>query len=135
MKRAFVDTSAWFAYARRNEPHHEGVAAALRRWDGRLVTSNFIFDELVSLASSRIGHEAAAQGGDLLRDPSTVELVRLLPEDEDEAWSFFKRHKDKGYSFTDCTSFALMRRLHIPLAIATDKHFRQAGFDVEPAIA
>ena len=133
MKRVFVDTSAWYAVAHREDPSHGATLETLRRWQGRLVTSNFIFDELVVLALKRGGHGAAVRIGEELRNPDTVDLVRLLPEDEDEAWAHFKRHKDKGYSFTDCTSFALMRRLHIPTAVATDKHFRQAGFDIEPS--
>jgi len=132
VKRVFVDTSAWYGYARRDDPSHEPVAQALERWEGRLVTSNFVFDEVVTLARARLGHCAALRLGEALRDPEVVDLVGLLPEDEDEAWEYFKRQRDKAYSFTDCASFALMRRLHIPVAIATDRHFQQAGFDVEP---
>lgn len=132
MKRIFVDTSAWHAYARSDDPDHEAVREALEAWEGRLVTSNFVFDEVATLVLARLGQAAAVSVGQALRDPGTVELVRLTAEDEEDAWDQFKRRTDKGYSFTDCASFALMRRLRIQSAIATDRHFRQAGFQVQP---
>ncbi|MBI5210157.1 MAG: type II toxin-antitoxin system VapC family toxin [Elusimicrobia bacterium] len=135
MKRAFVDTSAWYAFCRADDPDHEPVAEALERWDGRLVTSNFVFDETVTLAAVRLGHKAACKVGEFLRDRGAVDLVRVTPEDEEEAWSLFAGRKDRGYSYTDCASFAVMKRLRLPLAIAADRHFALAGFVVEPSPA
>jgi predicted nucleic acid-binding protein len=34
----------------------------------------------------------------------------------------------KGLSFTDCTSFVVMRELKLREALTTDHHFAQAGF-------
>ena len=133
MKRVFVDTSAWYAYVRADDPAHSAVKACLQDWEGRLVTSNFVFDETVTLIRARAGHASALRVGAALRNPGVVDLVRLDSEDEEDAWAFFQRHKDKAFSFTDCASFALMRRLRLHLAVSTDRHFRQAGFDVEPA--
>lgn len=132
MKRVFVDTSAWYAFARRDDPHHAEAAKAMKHWQGRLVTSDFIFDETVTLLRARAGHGAAVRVGEALFDPGIVEMVEILPDDIEDAWSHFVGHKDKAYSFTDCTSFAVMRRLRIPIALATDRHFKQAGFQVEP---
>jgi hypothetical protein len=132
MKRAFVDTSAWYAYVRREDPDHAAVKTALEKWAGRLVTSNFVFDEVVTLTRARLGFSAASRVGQALRDPGVVDLVRTLPEDEDNAWLYFTRRKDKWFSFTDCVSFLVMRRLHLTTALALDEDFRQAGFHVEP---
>jgi predicted nucleic acid-binding protein len=54
----------------------------------------------------------------------------VTPEIFEEAWAYFNKHKDKGYSFTDCVSFAVMDELNIKNALTFDKHFRQAGFKV-----
>jgi predicted nucleic acid-binding protein len=40
---------------------------------------------------------------------------------------FFQRYRDKEFSFTDRTSFALMERMRITTAFAFDIHFRQYG--------
>ena len=56
----------------------------------------------------------------------------MTPVDERTAWVLFERRPDKSYSFTDCTSFVLMRRERIGHAIALDEHFAQEGFTVAP---
>ena len=43
---------------------------------------------------------------------------------------YYRGHSDHRYSFTDCTSFVLMRELKISDVLTTDEHFREAGFDV-----
>jgi len=40
----------------------------------------------------------------------------------------FRRHADHDYSFTDCTSFAVMREQKLTEALTTDAHFTEAGF-------
>ena len=45
----------------------------------------------------------------------------------------FSSTGDKDLSFTDCTSFAIMRELRLTTVITTDGHLRQVGFDVLPA--
>lgn len=47
-------------------------------------------------------------------------------------WDLFQARGDKSYSFTDCTSFALMRRLGLEEAVALDADFRREGFRVLP---
>jgi uncharacterized protein len=120
MERAFVDTSAWFAYANRHDPDHTRIRNVLRTFHGRLVTSNFIFDETVTLCLYRLGHQVAATVGKVLLDPTVVDLIRLTPDDEQRAWELFLVRPDKTYSYTDCTSFVLMRRLRLQRVIALD---------------
>ncbi|TAN48834.1 MAG: PIN domain-containing protein [Methylococcaceae bacterium] len=128
MERALVDTSAWFAYVNRNDPDHARIRNVFRTFSGRLITSNFIFDETVTLCLYRMGHKIAMIAGEILLDSSAVDLVRLTQEDERKAWTLFLSRPDKTYSFTDCTSFVLMKRLGLQQAIALDADFQQEGF-------
>ena len=132
MERIFVDTSAWFSFANRKDPAHGRVRDALRSFPGKLVTSNFIFDETVSLCLYRLGHEAAKAAGAVLMDPNSVDFIRVTAQDEQAAWSHFLDHDDHRFSFTDCTSFAVMRRLGLDKALALDADFRIEGFLVVP---
>lgn len=65
--RVFVDTSAWYALIDRADPDHTAVTACLREYKGRLVTSNFIFDETVTLLRYRLGWSPAQRFGESLR--------------------------------------------------------------------
>lgn len=126
-----MDTSAWLAFANHADDAHAAVREVLTRFGGRLVTTNFVFDETVTLCR-RMGHAAALLVGGVLRDPEVVDLVRVRPGDENDAWRLFGERADKVYSFTDCTSFVLMRRLGIGRAAALDADFAREGFEVAP---
>lgn len=130
MRKAFVDTAAWFAFVRKDDPDHGWMKAAFKVWESRLVTTNFILDETVTLIRARLGYPLAVRMGETLQDPSVVELARVEPEDEEDAWRLFVKHKDQAFSFTDCTSFSVMHRLGLRAALTSDHHFRQAGFDI-----
>jgi uncharacterized protein len=41
-----------------------------------------------------------------------------------------RKYADQGVSFTDCVSFAIMRRHKIRTAFTFDRHFKLAGFNV-----
>ncbi len=132
MERLFVDTGAWFAFANRKDPDHDAVRAILNGFQGRLVTSNYILDETVSLCLYRLGHQAAVSVGSVLTDPHEIDLVRITAEDDRTAWSLFCDRTDQRYSFTDCTSFVLMHRLGLDTALALDSDFSTEGFRVLP---
>ena len=42
----------------------------------------------------------------------------------------FKKYGDKELSFTDCTSFVLMKNLKLRKAFTFDEHFKQIGFEI-----
>lgn len=85
MDRVFVDTSAWFAYTNRKDPEHIAVRDFVRGYRGRLVTSNYIFDETVSLCRFRLGHDAATVVGSVLMHPDEIDMIHVRPEDESTA--------------------------------------------------
>jgi len=132
-ERHFVDTGAWFAYVNAADPDHQRVRLILDAPPGRLVTSSYVFDETVTLTQARLGHRRAVTIGRTLLDLAVVEFLASAPAHERAAWPLVEKRPDKSYSFTDCTSFALMRRETIRTALALDQHLTQEGFVVVPA--
>ncbi len=132
MDRLFVDTSAWYAFCNAKDPRHEAVSIVLSEWEGRLVSTEYVFDELVTLVRYRVGHAPAAGIGAVLREGSCCLLLTVEPQDVTAAWGQFTLESDQRYSFTDCTSFVLMRRLGIEEVLTLDQHFAQEGFVVLP---
>lgn len=132
MKRVFVDTGAWYALLDRKDPDHAKVVACLHTYNGRLISSNYIFDETLTLVRYRLGWQIAVLFGEQVRDTRLTHLVSISPQDEDAAWDIFKKYQDKSFSFTDCSSFALMERLKISTAVAIDGDFKAYGLHCIP---
>ncbi|MGH8607726.1 MAG: type II toxin-antitoxin system VapC family toxin [Gammaproteobacteria bacterium] len=132
MRRVFVDTGAWYALIDRADPDHGDVTTQFKAYRGRLVTSNFVFDETLTLLRYRLGWQSAHAFGEQMRAGQLSHHVRVSPQDEEAAWDTFTRYRDQSFSFTDCTSFALMQRLRLSMAIALDDDFRVFGHQLLP---
>lgn len=131
----FVDSSAWFAAYVPSSPEYRIVQKALAASD-RLVTSDFVLDETLTLLRAR-GHDARArQFGARVFEGSLARLVYVTEQDIEQAWIVFSTYRDKAWSFTDSTSLAVMKRLGPSHAIALDQHFDQMpGIATIPLIA
>ncbi|HEY2148831.1 MAG TPA: PIN domain-containing protein [Pirellulales bacterium] len=126
----FVDTGAWFAA---NIPQDRDFAAAqafLLANDEPLVTTDYVVAELLTLFRAR-GHRkrAVVVGRELLEGQAAL-MVRIDEGDFAEAWRVHRTFEDKDWSFVDCASYAVIKRLGIKKAFAFDEHFRQFG-DIE----
>ena len=134
MERLFVDTTALAALYDRSDRNH---APALRCWKRfrkeavELWISDYILDETLTLIRMRVGHGEAVRLGESLMT-SGINLLEVTPEVREAAWDIFVRYEDKDFSFTDCTSFALMREISVSRAFTFDRHFRQFGLDTVP---
>ena len=125
--RIFVDTSAWYAIIDKNDKDHAAAVSKIQILDRPLVTSNYILDEILTLLKTKLGPTIAISFGQKLWDQEVSTLLRIIEEDEERAWSVFRKYADKGFSFTDCTAFALLERLDINTVFAFDDHFVQYG--------
>ncbi|MBU1599557.1 PIN domain-containing protein [bacterium] len=121
----FVDTSGWYAFLDKDDANHESALKFIKELAQLLITSNYIIDETLTLVNDRLGHNVAIKIGQKLWNEEIAQLVRVTSSDEQEAWKIFVKYQDKGFSFTDCTSFVLIERLGIPSAFAFDDYFRQ----------
>jgi hypothetical protein len=132
MRKIFVDTGGWYAAAASRDRDHEAAKHFLSGNHLPLMTSDYIMDETVTLLQSRLGHRYAVKFLDALHRSRQMELVHLSKPQIADAVTFFRSRPDKGWSFTDCTSFVLMREQGIECAFAFDEHFQQAGFQLLP---
>lgn len=129
----FVDTSAWYALNDRSDQHRDAALESMSRISSGqvgLITSDYILDESLTLISARTNRRTAIAFGDLLLKSSTIQLVTITEELRQSAFELFKKFSDKDLSFTDCTSFALMKQLKLKTAFTFDDHFRQVGFEI-----
>lgn len=131
----FLDTSYVIALEIVNEDNHQVV---LQHWQTlaisqpSLVTSTYIFDEIVTFFNSRNLHYKAVEIGNRLIESPEIELIEIEQKLFNQGWLYFQKYADKSYSLTDCLSFIIMQENHIAQALTLDHHFVQAGFQKFP---
>jgi predicted nucleic acid-binding protein len=76
----------------------------------------------------RAGSRVALALLDRIEQSSAVVVESVDSQRFDAAIQLFRKHSDHGYSFTDCTSFAVMNELQLVAALTTDRHFSEAGY-------
>jgi hypothetical protein len=134
----FIDTSAWMAIVDVKDANHQAASAFQDGIDGgrRLVVTNYILDELLTLVLMDLGYRSAVDIKsklDRLWQDGILDVVWVDSALADSAWSVFERfNQDKRWSFTDCVSFAVMKSRAITEAFAFDHHFEQMGFVRRP---
>ncbi len=136
--RLFVDTAGWMSLADERDAFHVKCMKARDRWleqGGVLVTSDYVMDETLTLVRMRISIDAAERWWEQVAESPRLRWERIDAQRAEKARIWFFKWKDKLFSFTDCTSFVLMRELGIKKVLTTDKHFLAAGFEILPEYA
>ena len=123
----FLDTGFLFALVSTKDEHHDRVLEIFRTFKGarlsdELLTTNHVIAETITL-TRKLGHEEATRLGERLYGEKLARIHWTTPDEEREAFEYFKRHRDQVYSFTDCLSFVVMERLGIREALAVDSDF------------
>jgi len=135
MRALFVDTGGWMACADSADPAH-GLTCAARdaalETGQVLITTDFVVDETLTLIRFRLGLDAADTWWRQVDGSRRLRWERVDADRFERARQLFFHYRDKDLSFTDCTSFAIMRELRLTHALTTDRHFRQLGFQVLP---
>lgn len=135
MNRVFLDTGYLIALEASDDQHHED---AVRHWRTSLsdissiITTTYVFDEVVTFFNSRDHHAKAVEIGERLLKSPRVQVVHVTEELFRSGWGQFQERPDKGYSLTDCISFVVMERHELREALAFDQHFQQAGYQTLP---
>jgi predicted nucleic acid-binding protein len=132
----FVDTSAWYAIEVEDDLNHKAAHNFLTEIAsgkfGIAITTDYVIDETLTLLRTRRDLASALS---FIAKVTKSKSIRVFWINEDlfqKTLEVFKKSNGKTWSFTDCTSFALMRELNIKEAFSFDKHFNQAGFNILP---
>lgn len=138
IRHIFVDTWAWYALTDRNDVDHLTAETANRQLldEGHIfVTTNYVLSETVTLIRYKLNHAVAVQFRKTTKqliESGLVELVRVSELQEEHAWTMFEQYDDQKFSFTDCTSFAIMKDLKLSHVFSGDNHFATMGFVLVP---
>lgn len=129
----FVDTSFFKGLLDSADDFHrkaKDIWQKLKEDNTTIITSNYVLDETFTLVRLRCGTKIVHQfRDDIIKSSHVIKIMRVTVADEADAWKWFLSSWSK-LSFTDCVSFALMKRLDIKRAATFDEHFNRAGFTI-----
>lgn len=129
----FADTGGWYALVDESDPDHPRARDWFKQNRLPFITTDYIFDETLTLVRTSLGHRKAVKFGEKLLASRLAQLISVTKEDKERAWEIFQRYDDKVLSFTDCTSFAVMERLGIDTAFTVDHDFESLGYIMVPS--
>lgn len=127
----FIDTSGFYALlVKKDDRHREATrilkAAASKRRG--FVTTDYVLDETATLLKAR-GHGALLpEYFDTIFSTSVCRVEWTDAERFQAVQTFFLKHLDQAWSFTDCLSFSVMKEHRLRESLTKDEHFEHAGF-------
>ena len=136
-----VDTWGWYALGNPRDPAHGAVRDLyrdLQRQGRRPLTTDYILDELITLLFRRVPAPQAQRFLEGLLESIAlgyVRVERITPHRFQQAWDLRLKYRDHPrLSFTNCTSFVVMRDLAVDEALTDDSHFLKVnlGFRIRP---
>lgn len=132
MRKVFIDTGAWYALKNKNDPDHDNVVSFFKRLPSAGIicyTSDYVIDESITLTRIRLNnHQVASALAQELLSEKAAKIIYAAPHYLARALEIFSKYSDQSFSFTDCTSFAIMEDLKIDEALAFDRHFTFEAF-------
>ena len=133
MKPIFVDTSALIALGNKKDSFHQQaiqIKDRLQKQNKKFITTNGILLEFGN-AFSRIELKPVAI--------SVINAIKMSQKWEcilidellfNRAFTLYQKMNDKEWGLVDCSSIVVARERNIIEVFSTDRHFKQAGFNI-----
>jgi predicted nucleic acid-binding protein len=104
----FADTGAFLAYRNKKDKYHETAfklfKEALKGKYGQIYTSDYIYDEALTLALIRTNNLSVAMDiAEVIRSPR-IKMVFIDTELLEKSTKTFKQYSDRNLSFTDAVT-------------------------------
>jgi hypothetical protein len=128
----FVNTGVLYAHHDTDASRHEDAVASLTRVltsaaHGRVMTSDYVYDEVVTLTQRRTGSVAAGvEVGRRIRGegyPDAFDLLHASPALFDDAVDVYEQYADHELSFTDAMTVAMIAHHDINAVLSFDNDF------------
>lgn len=134
MKKVFFDTWGWVAIAHKNDARHTEVFSFYRAFllkKGTPVTTDYVLAETATLLRARTDSKGVSVFIDTILDAvreNRVVLERIHENRWQKAWEMSKKYSDKLHiSFTDFSSFVVVKETGVLDILTADKHFEEVG--------
>lgn len=129
-QKIFIDSDAIIAATNKRDKNHKQAIALLKslaKSKTSLITSNFVFGEIVTVVSQKLGLSLAVRVGyDLQR--GKVDIIDIGSEHREKALKKFSKQTTKNARFTDMINMVLMDELKIDTIFSFDEHYKKNGY-------
>jgi predicted nucleic acid-binding protein len=130
----FIDTWGWLVLSNDKEINHRLVVNLHRQCldrGGAWITTDYVLDETLTRLFAANPFSKAHQFFEAIlksQKLGSLKVETISPDRFQAAWELRLRYKDKPrISFTDLTSFVVMREASIRHVLTGDAHFSQVG--------
>lgn len=132
----FADTGAFLAYRNKKDKYHEAANKlfkdALKGKYGQIYTSDYIYDEALTLAIVRTNNiEVALDIADVILSPR-IKMVFVDAGLLERSTITFKKYSERNLSYTDAVSIEIMNEFEIEKYLGFDAHFKGIVEQVSP---
>ena len=137
----FIDSWAFLALANRRDADHQKAVCSyekIKEGECSMVTTDYVLDEVITSLFNKVNFDGAQRFIEALFLDIREGMIRLERIDEGRfnyAWLLRSIYRDKpDISFTDLTSFVLMKDADISRVFTKDRHFEMVnlGFKIWP---
>ncbi len=131
-KPFFWDTHGFFALLSSDDKSHKRVVEVMKELaEARApgITTDWVVGETCTLLSARKKSHLISRFLSSTSHSRALRIERIGEQRFEAAKSLLLKRQDRGYSFTDCTSFVVMKELGLSKAMTDDEHFKREGLD------
>ncbi|PKO05108.1 MAG: VapC toxin family PIN domain ribonuclease [Chloroflexi bacterium HGW-Chloroflexi-3] len=131
----FIDTSAFLAILNKEDHFHQ---IAKRTWEEvnlseeYLICSNYVIIETISLLQKRFGIEALRIFENEVRP--IIDIIWIDQTIHHAGMVVVLTTNQRKLSLVDCTSFEILRNIHVEKVFTLDSHFSEQGFNIIPEL-
>ncbi len=123
----FADTGAFLAYRNKKDKYHAAAQRlfmdALKGKHGQIYTSDYIYDEALTLALARTNNIVVALDiADVILSPR-IKMVFVDKGLLERSTKTFKKYSGRNLSYTDAVSIEIMNEFEIEKYLGFDAHF------------
>ena len=131
----FIDTWGFKALMDSEDEHHDQVVKlfdVLWKNNSKLITSDYVLDETITLLSVRAGMKPAKEFSDIIINGTSVDKRWIEKRYFYDALEMKFRYDDKPkISFTDFTSMSLMLSTNVKYIVTNDRHFESVNLGLK----
>lgn len=129
-ERIFLDTAFILALLNRRDQYHAKAKALLIRI--RTASEIWLTEAIlveIGNALASINRKGATDFIESCYKTPNIKVVMVDTALFKRALELYRNRRDKEWGLTGCISFVVMKDQDISMALSTDIHFRQAGFN------